>query len=490
MIACLAVTAQAVPTEDIIAETSFIEDARPAAPPAGVVPEHDSVSLHNPQAEALELINVIQSKGGGDKQCLDAATQIEKDVWREVKFADQDLKSKNNAIAACKPPGTTAIKKAEVAVTQAKKKYEDAKTALTNIGKAKVVSLDDINRCIKLPSSKFKACLLNNKASKYSEAVTKHKEAKKKQYLARGEHQQAVKDFETTKKTQNALIKKCQCKQLDEFNKAWADSKQKAAGRKKAWTKARHVVCAIKALKKCSVTPVPQATKPTLSVKNLDCKTNGKSKCMSSCPDGWTGDGNTCIAPTSYNGHCKNNYGPNGRTVAHLKGWNPTRRVTWAGATLASNGCQVTWTACGWGGTCMSSCPDGWSGDGSTCTAPASYNGRCKNKNGPTVARFKGWNPTQRVGWAGATGASNSCQVKWTACGWRGTCLSSCPDGWSGDGKICTAPASYGGPCANAKGPNGRTVAHFNPAQWSPARRVGWGRGDSCQATFSACKGH
>jgi len=62
--------------------------------------------------------------------------------------------------------------------------------------------------------------------------------------------------------------------------------------------------------------------------------------------------------------------------------------------------------------TCQTTCPDGWTGDGITCTAPGSYTGPCS-----TTSVFTGYLDWQRVDWA------QGCDTLWESCGVTDTCL-------------------------------------------------------------------
>ena len=57
--------------------------------------------------------------------------------------------------------------------------------------------------------------------------------------------------------------------------------------------------------------------------------------------------------------------------------------------------------------TCTTSCPDGWTGDGITCTAPGSYTGPCLS-----TGDFTGYSEPARKNWA------DGCVDEWILCGW------------------------------------------------------------------------
>lgn len=114
--------------------------------------------------------------------------------------------------------------------------------------------------------------------------------------------------------------------------------------------------------------------------------------CTKSCPDDWTGDGVTCVAPDSYTGPA------NKTSVFPLPKWGHARRRDWA------QRAQAPWASCE---ACAKSCPDGWTGDGLKCTAPDSYTGAANTTSYFPLDKYP---IRKRLQWSRNAGAP------WTAC--------------------------------------------------------------------------
>ena len=160
------------------------------------------------------------------------------------------------------------------------------------------------------------------------------------------------------------------------------------------------------------------------------------------CPTGWVdaGDADTRFAPASYEGPCGSSLSFGG-LAAHEK------------MTLAHS-CGVVFACLG---GCFAdfsqACPEGWSLDAAgVCTAPGTYAGPCVGRKDFT-----------NILWADKRVFESECVVRWPCrSGWAKqkqpvvakSCIAdygvNCPQGWSESNGVCTAPASYSGPCAVA----------------------------------------
>lgn len=110
-------------------------------------------------------------------------------------------------------------------------------------------------------------------------------------------------------------------------------------------------------------------------------------------------------------------------------------------------------------------CPQGWAdaGDGSSCMAPANYQGECGRK-----LEMGGLTPLQKRGQAARCGALYSC---------LGACTSDlskpCPLGWRSDvNHDCLAPVGYSGPCVGRKNFHG--MKHSERELWARTCDVKW----------------
>lgn len=164
------------------------------------------------------------------------------------------------------------------------------------------------------------------------------------------------------------------------------------------------------------------------------------------CPEGWAdaGDGNTCMAPVSYEGKC----GP----LLNLGGFTPSQKRQQAAKCGMSYACLDACTP-----DASKPCPLGWLEDvNHDCLAPVGYSGRCVGRK-----NFEGMRKTEKKLWA------DTCDVTWpcrrthqdaievarmqTKGVFNNECLADyskpCPEHFSLEGKLCQAHPSFFGLC-------------------------------------------
>lgn len=119
-------------------------------------------------------------------------------------------------------------------------------------------------------------------------------------------------------------------------------------------------------------------------------------------------------------------------------------------------------------------CPDGWSdiGDGQTCSAPVTYQGKCSSKQ-----EFGGMTSQQKRQQAARCGVLFPCVGACSA-----DFSASCPFGWSLDSNgDCLAPSAYTGACVGRK--NFKSMKQSEKQRWAQACDVSWPcRGNSAGA--------
>lgn len=182
------------------------------------------------------------------------------------------------------------------------------------------------------------------------------------------------------------------------------------------------------------------------------------------CPEGWidAGDGNSCLAPKTYQGKCD--------TKMNLGGLTPLQKRQ------QTSKCDVLYPCVGACSPDYSKrCPLGWLGDfNNDCLAPAQYVGPC-------VARksFQDMKVTEKAAWA------KRCDVTWPCRETLGDVMEvqkihvngifnddcvmdysqPCPARFAKEDKLCQAPPDFSGVCGL-----------YVPASYTPQERAAYSK--------------
>jgi len=215
----------------------------------------DQVSPDDDFAEARGVVETLLQDGKGADACLDLAEATRKEVRANV----EDQQKLLNAMPrgkACDSEGSSLVNKANKRLTDATNSVNTANAAVQKAANANI------------DFGKFKFSQLNEKSCEafYSQAV--YKNAKQADKLAKAQKTKAgveVKDskrnLSDAKKTALSLVNKCKCKARTALIKARKTmNKNLKAHNIKAWTKARHMECVVKAIKMsdCKVSKIPE----------------------------------------------------------------------------------------------------------------------------------------------------------------------------------------------------------------------------------------